>query len=52
MIWPFEGEVATGKSEIEKLIKRECSAGTDESLVQVSSDSRAIGKDYIINVGM
>jgi ketosteroid isomerase-like protein len=52
MIWPFQGEVATGKPEIEKLIKRECSAGTDETLVQVSSDSRAIGKDYIINVGM
>jgi ketosteroid isomerase-like protein len=52
MIWPFEGEVATGKTEIEKLIKRECSVSTNESLVQISSDSRAIGKDYIINVGM
>jgi uncharacterized protein (TIGR02246 family) len=52
MIWPFQGEVATGKPEIEKLIKRECSASKDESLVQVSSGSRAIGEDYIINVGM
>jgi ketosteroid isomerase-like protein len=52
MIWPMEGEVAKGKAEIAKLIKRECSVSGRQSLVQVSSDSRAIGKDYIINVGM
>jgi uncharacterized protein (TIGR02246 family) len=52
MIWPFEGEVATGKAQIKKLIRRECSNSPNESLIQVSSDSRAIGEDYIINVGM
>lgn len=52
MIWPAEGEVAKGKTEIAKLIKRECSIAGRQSLVQVSSDSRAIGKDYVINVGM
>ena len=52
MIWPMEGEVATGKAEIAKLIKRECSVAGRQPLIQVSSDSRAIGKDYIINVGM
>jgi ketosteroid isomerase-like protein len=52
LIWPGEGEVASGKAAISKVIKAECSGAAKSSLKQVSSDSRAIGKDYIINVGM
>ena len=52
LIWPGEGEVANGKAAIAKVIKAECSSAAKSSLKQVSSDSRAIGKDYIINVGM
>jgi uncharacterized protein (TIGR02246 family) len=52
LIWPGEGEVASGKAAIAKVIKTECSGAAKSSLKQVSSDSRAIGKDYIINVGM
>jgi uncharacterized protein (TIGR02246 family) len=52
LIWPGEGEVANGKAAIAKVIKAECSSAAKSSLKQVSSDSNAIGKDYIINVGM
>ncbi len=52
LIWPVDGEVATGKAAIEKVIKAQCSGAAKSSLKQISSDSRAIGKDYIINVGM
>jgi uncharacterized protein (TIGR02246 family) len=52
LIWPIEGEVATGKAAIAKVIKTECSGAAKSSLKQISSDSRSIGKDYIINVGM
>ena len=52
LIWPGEGEVATGKEAIAKVIKVECSGAAKSSLKQISSDSHAIGKDYIINVGM
>jgi ketosteroid isomerase-like protein len=52
LIWPGEGEVAHGKAAIAKVIKAECSGTAKSSLKQISSDSRAIGKDYIINVGM
>jgi ketosteroid isomerase-like protein len=34
------------------VIKAECSGAAKSSLKQISSDSRSIGKDYIINVGM
>ena len=49
MAW---GEVATGKAAIEKIMKEQCSGGAKLSLKPVSSDARAIGRDYIINVGM
>jgi uncharacterized protein (TIGR02246 family) len=52
LIWPGEGEVATGKAAIGKVIKTECAGATKSSLKQLSSDSRAIGEDYIINIGM
>lgn len=52
LIWPGEGEVATGKAEIEKVVKATCASGSKQSLKPVSSDARAIGKDYIVNVGM
>jgi ketosteroid isomerase-like protein len=52
LIWPNEGEVANGKAAIAKVIKAECSGAAKSSLKQISSDSHAIGKDYIINVGM
>jgi ketosteroid isomerase-like protein len=52
LIWPGEGEVAIGKAAIAKVIKAECSGATKSSLKQVSFDSHAIGKGYIINVGM
>ena len=52
LIWPGEGEVATGKAAIGKVIKTECGSATKSSLKQISSDSRTIGRDYIINVGM
>jgi uncharacterized protein (TIGR02246 family) len=52
LIWPGEGQVAKGKAEIAKVIKAQCSGSANTSLKEVSSDSRAIGKDYIINVGM
>jgi uncharacterized protein (TIGR02246 family) len=52
MIWPLDGEVAKGRPAIEKIIKANCSGAAKAPLKQISSDSRAIGKDYIINVGM
>jgi uncharacterized protein (TIGR02246 family) len=52
MIWPGDGEVATGKKGIEKIINTECAGAAKGSLKQVSSKSWAIGHDYIINVGM
>ena len=52
LIWPSEGEVASGKGAIAKVIKAECSGSSKPSIKQVSSNARAIGKNYIINVGM
>jgi uncharacterized protein (TIGR02246 family) len=52
MIWPGEGEVGKGKTEIAKIIKSECSNSTKSSLKEVRSEARAIGKNYIINIGM
>src|ERR1700758_4410899 len=52
LVWPGEGEVANGKAAIANVIKTECSGAAKSSLKQISSDSRSIGKDYIINVGM
>lgn len=52
IIWPGEGEVATGKPAIAKVAKSVCADATKSSLTVISSNPRAIGKDYIINVGM
>ena len=52
LIWPGEGEVANGKAAIARVIKAECSSAAKSSLKQISSDSNAIGEDYIVNVGM
>ncbi len=52
MIWPGEDEVATGKTGIKKIIKTECAGAAKGSLKQVSLESQAIGKNYIINIGM
>jgi ketosteroid isomerase-like protein len=52
LIWPGEGEVATGKAAIEKVIKEQCASAGKSTLKSISSDSKAIGKAYIVNVGM
>src|SRR5215469_13192897 len=52
MIWPGEGEVGKGKTEIAKIIKAECSNSGKSTLKEVSSESSAIGKNYIITAGM
>lgn len=52
LIWRGEGEVTSGKPAIAKVIKHECAEAPKSTLRQVSSDSYAIGRDYIVNVGM
>jgi uncharacterized protein (TIGR02246 family) len=52
LIWPIDGQVAKGKAEIEKIFKSDCSGAAKGSLKVVSSDSKEIGRDYIVNVGM
>ena len=52
LIWPGEGDVAYGKAAIAKVIKAECPGAATSSLKKISSEARALGKDYIINVGM
>jgi len=51
IIWPGQGQFGTGKAEIEKIVKENCSAPAQHSLADVSSDARQIGKDYIIHTG-
>ena len=51
VIWPGQGEFATGKDAIEKVVKENCSGPAKPSLKEVSSDARAVGKDYIIHIG-
>ena len=51
VIWPGQGEFATGKPAIEKIVKANCSGPSKHSLKEVSSDARAVGKDYIIHIG-
>jgi uncharacterized protein (TIGR02246 family) len=52
VIWPGDGEVASDKEAFAKIFKAECATTTNSSLKLISSDAHAIGKDYIINVGM
>lgn len=53
IIWPGRGDFAAGKAAIEKVVKAEwnCSSPSKRSLKEVSSDARALGKDYIIHIG-
>ena len=52
LIWPGQGEFATGKVEIEKVVKANCGGGGPKHvLTEVSSFARAIGKDYIMHYG-
>ncbi len=52
LIWPGEGEVANGTPAIAQVIKQECASAAKSTLRLVSSDSYAIGRDYIVNIGM
>jgi uncharacterized protein (TIGR02246 family) len=49
-IWPNQGEFAKGKGGIEKLAVNFCKP-TNGELKFVSQESKAIGNDYIVNVG-
>jgi uncharacterized protein (TIGR02246 family) len=51
IIWPGQGEVATGKPGIEKIVKATCSGPTKPSLTEISSEARPVGKNYIIHIG-
>ena len=51
VIWPGQGEFATGKASIEKIVKANCSGPSKPSLNEVSSNARPVGKDYIIHIG-
>lgn len=51
IIWPGEGEFATGKPAIERVVKANCSGPSKPSLTEISSDARPVGKDYIIHIG-
>jgi uncharacterized protein (TIGR02246 family) len=51
IIWPGQGQFGTGKDAIEKIVKENCSAPSQHSLAEVSSDARQVGKDYIIHTG-
>jgi ketosteroid isomerase-like protein len=53
IIWPGQGDVATGKAAIGKVVKAEwnCSGPSKQSMREVSSDARSIGKDYILHIG-
>lgn len=51
IIWPGQGEEAKGKAAIEKVVRAGCSGAAKPDLKPVSADSRAVGKNYVINVG-
>ncbi len=51
IIWPGEGEVATGKPAIEKIVKANCSGPSKPSITEVSSEARQLDKNYIIHIG-
>jgi uncharacterized protein (TIGR02246 family) len=52
IIWPGRGEEGTGKAAIERIV-RETMASTpkDFEFVQKGNQARALGSDYIVNVG-
>jgi ketosteroid isomerase-like protein len=52
-IYPGEGDVANGRPEIEKMVKRYCSGGPKPlPYKQTSAHARRLGRDYIIMVRM
>ncbi len=51
IIWPGQGEVATGKPAIEKIVKANCSGPSKPSLTEVSSEARQLDKNYLIHIG-
>ena len=51
IIWPLQGEVASGKPAIEKVVKANCSGPSKPSLTEVSSEARQLDKNYIIHIG-
>jgi len=52
VIWPGRGEEANGKAAIEKVVRAALgSTPKDFTLVQRSNEARALGSDYIVNVG-
>jgi uncharacterized protein (TIGR02246 family) len=52
IIWPGQGEEGTGKAEIEKIVRATLASGPkDLRFVQKSNQARALGNDYIVNVG-
>jgi uncharacterized protein (TIGR02246 family) len=52
IIWPGRGEEAKGKADIERVARASlASAPKDLRLVPQSNEARALGNDYIVNVG-
>ena len=51
VIWPNEGEVAHGRTEIEKLAPSLCKSGQPTPKLK-SQNSKQVAPDYIVNVGM
>ena len=52
LIWPGEGEVASDKAGMAKIVEDTCASPQKPTLKPVSSHARSIGQDYIVNVGM
>ena len=51
IIWPGQGEVATGKPAIEKIVKANCSGPAKPAITEVSSEARQLDKSYIVHLG-
>jgi uncharacterized protein (TIGR02246 family) len=51
VIWPPAGATAVGKAEIQKLATGLCGSPNKPSLALKSLKARALGKNYIVNVG-
>jgi uncharacterized protein (TIGR02246 family) len=52
IVWPGHGEEAQGKEAIERVVRAAIgSAPKDMRLVQKSNQARALGDDYLVNVG-
>jgi len=52
IVWPGHGEEAKGKEAIERVVRAAIgSAAKDLRMVQKSNEARALGDDYLVNVG-